>query len=83
MKFYYLNMTIAIELTLLLKPPTIINLPMSCEIPENIETESLLYTVSVTDPTNDSVTCTLVAASSIYFLQSGSTQFGEFNIYHI
>ncbi|XP_076080884.1 cadherin EGF LAG seven-pass G-type receptor 2-like [Mytilus galloprovincialis] len=62
------------------EPPTIINLPMSCEIPENIETESLLYTVSVTDPTNDSVTCTLVAASSIYFLQSGSTQF-ETEIY--
>ncbi|CAG2252805.1 unnamed protein product [Mytilus edulis] len=62
------------------EPPTIINLPMSCEIPENIETESLLYTVSVTDPTNDSVTCTLEAASSIYFLQSGSTQF-ETEIY--
>ncbi|XP_063416621.1 protocadherin Fat 4-like [Mytilus trossulus] len=62
------------------EPPSIVNLPMSCEIPESITAESLLYTVSVTDPTNDTVTCTLTTATNTFFLQSGSSQF-ETDIY--
>ncbi|CAC5396999.1 unnamed protein product [Mytilus coruscus] len=57
------------------KPPTIVNLPMSSEIPESLTAESLLYTVSVTDPTNDTVTCALTIPSTIYYLQPGSVQF--------
>ncbi|CAC5396998.1 unnamed protein product [Mytilus coruscus] len=57
------------------KPPTIVNLPMSSEIPESLTAESLLYTISVTDPTNDTVTCFLSIPSYIYYLQPGSAQF--------
>ncbi|CAC5398928.1 unnamed protein product [Mytilus coruscus] len=62
------------------EPPSIANLPMSCEIPESITAESFLYTVSVTDPTNDTVTCTLTTVTNTFFLQSGSSQF-DTNIY--
>ncbi|CAG2228522.1 unnamed protein product [Mytilus edulis] len=62
------------------EPPTIVNLPMSSEIQESITADSLLYTVSVTDPTNDSVTCTFTTVTSTFFLQSGSSQF-DTNIY--
>ncbi|CAG2252803.1 FAT4 [Mytilus edulis] len=62
------------------EPPSIVNLPMSCEIQESITAESLLYTVSVTDPTNDTVTCSLTTATTTFFLQSGSSQF-ETDIY--
>ena len=61
----------------LLQPPTIINLPMSCEIPEDTLTETLLYTVSVTDPTNDTVTCSITTVTSVFYIQIGSTQFGK------
>ncbi|CAC5398925.1 unnamed protein product [Mytilus coruscus] len=62
------------------EPPTIVNLPMSCEILESITTESLLYTVSVTDPTNDTVTCTLTTVTTMFYLQIGSNQY-ETEIY--
>ena len=61
----------------LLQPPTIINLPMSCEIPEDTLTATLLYTVSVTDPTNDTVTCSITTVTSVFYIQIGSTQFGK------
>ncbi|XP_071177942.1 cadherin EGF LAG seven-pass G-type receptor 2-like [Mytilus edulis] len=57
------------------QPPTIANLPMSSEIPESWTAESLLYTISVTDPTNDTVTCALTIPSTIYYLQPGSVLF--------
>ncbi|XP_076076457.1 protocadherin Fat 1-like [Mytilus galloprovincialis] len=62
------------------EPPTIVNLPMSSEILESITAESLLYTVSVTDPTNDTVTCTLTTATTMFYLQIGSNQY-ETEIY--
>ena len=37
------------------QPPTIVNLPMSYEVLETTVAETLLYTVSVTDPTNDTI----------------------------
>ncbi|VDI04803.1 Hypothetical predicted protein [Mytilus galloprovincialis] len=57
------------------EPPTIVNLPMSSDIPESITSESLLYTISVTDPTNDTVTCVITPATSIFYLQTTSAQF--------
>ncbi|CAC5396996.1 FAT4 [Mytilus coruscus] len=57
------------------EPPTIVNLPMSSDIPESITTESLLYTISVTDPTNDTVTCVITTATSVFYLQTTSAQF--------
>ncbi|XP_052091684.1 cadherin-11-like [Mytilus californianus] len=53
---------------------------MSCEILESITAESLLYTVSVTDPTNDTVTCTLTTVTTMFYLQIGSNQY-ETEIY--
>ncbi|VDI50206.1 Hypothetical predicted protein, partial [Mytilus galloprovincialis] len=57
------------------EPPTIVNLPMSADIPESITSESLVYTISVTDPTNDTVTCVITQATSIFYLQTTSAQF--------
>lgn len=51
---------------------------MSSEILESITAESLLYTVSVTDPTNDTVTCTLTTATTMFYLQIGSNQYGSY-----
>ncbi|XP_076105949.1 cadherin-7-like [Mytilus galloprovincialis] len=48
---------------------------MSSDIPESITSESLLYTISVTDPTNDTVTCVITPATSIFYLQTTSAQF--------
>ncbi|VDI42303.1 Hypothetical predicted protein [Mytilus galloprovincialis] len=60
--------------------PSISNLPMSCEIPETLTTMSLLYTISVTDPTNDTVICNDTSSSAIFYLQPGIKPF-ETNIY--
>jgi hypothetical protein len=51
---------------------------MSCEILEDTSTETLLYTVSVTDPTNDTVTCSITTPLSIFFMQIGTDQFSKF-----
>ena len=64
-------------LYLTLQPPTIVNLPMSCEISEDTVTETLLYTVSVTDPTNDTVTCSITTVTTMFYLQTGSSMYGE------
>ena len=53
---------------------------MSSDIPESITSESLLYTISVTDPTNDTVTCVITPATSIFYLQTTSAQFGKFKV---
>ena len=54
---------------------------MSYELLETTVAETLLYTVSVTDPTNDTVTCSIATNTSIFYLQVGSTQFGMFLIF--
>ncbi|CAC5377748.1 FAT4 [Mytilus coruscus] len=60
--------------------PSISNLPMSCEIPETISTESLLYIIHVTDPSNDTVICNDTSSSTMFYLQPGIEPF-ETNIY--
>ncbi|CAG2228748.1 unnamed protein product [Mytilus edulis] len=60
--------------------PSISNLPMSCEIPETLTTMSLLYTISVTDPTNDTVICNDTSSSAIFYLQPGIEPFANTNI---
>jgi len=55
------------------QPPTIYGLPSAVDVQEDTITETTLYTVIVTDPTNDVVTCTVtstVPATSIFFLKS-------------
>ena len=55
------------------QPPTISGLPSAVDVQEDTITETTLYTVIVTDPTNDVVTCTvtsIVPATSIFFLKS-------------
>ena len=50
---------------------------MSCEIPEDTSTETRLYTISVTDPTNDTVTCSITTPTAIFFMQIGTNQFSK------
>lgn len=50
---------------------------MSCEIPETTKIETVLYTVTVSDPTNDTVICSITTVTTIFYLQVGSNQYGN------
>ena len=51
---------------------------MSYEITEGTTAEMLIYTVSVTDPTNDTVTCSLTKPTTMFYLLAGTKDFGMF-----
>ncbi|KAK3581875.1 hypothetical protein CHS0354_000290 [Potamilus streckersoni] len=70
------TLTITVENT----PPTIHNLDNSTSISENTQVATLLYTLSVTDPT-DTVSCSLLTASVPFTVRqiSGSTTYGIYS----
>ncbi|KAJ8317681.1 hypothetical protein KUTeg_005585 [Tegillarca granosa] len=49
------------------EPPTINNLPASCNISEDHIIELLLFRLNVTDPTNDYITCSVTSPASVPF----------------
>ncbi|KAL3861471.1 hypothetical protein ACJMK2_007505 [Sinanodonta woodiana] len=69
--------TSTLTITVTNAPPTIHNLDNSTSISENTQVATLLYTLSVTDPT-DVVSCSLLTASVPFTVRqiAGSTDYG-------
>ena len=55
---------------------------MSYEMSEDTTVEMLIYTVSVTDITNDTVTCSMTTATTDFYLQPGTNPNGMFDRNH-
>ncbi|KAK3581873.1 hypothetical protein CHS0354_000289 [Potamilus streckersoni] len=72
--------TSTLTITVTNAPPTIHNLDNSTSITENTQAATLLYTLSVTDPT-DTVSCSLLTASVPFTVRqiSGSTTYGIYS----
>ncbi|XP_060063796.1 cadherin-23-like [Ylistrum balloti] len=79
-----LSDTQTLTVNIINQPPVFSNLPSAVDLSETVTLETLLYTLSVSDPSHDPVTCAMTSSSPadapfLVQLVPGTTDFGVYS----